>query len=157
MNYLDIVRGLFTSEEALESASRVSAFLEKIREKKPAKIGRFLEDEYVAINGKHFNEDFARKVVAGMFHTDKNGNRVEGEAITPQEAQELLQGKSEEKSEKLYWDAYVAANGFMHDVSAKVGLSKSDNLRLAREFWFNDEDMDDKCHKVYWYYIHKQF
>ena len=159
MKYYDIIMTVSNdlSEEVLQGIHNVSDFLEKIREKHPEKVGKFLESEYIRINGKHFNEPLARKVVSEMFHIDKNGQRVEGEAITPSEAQELLQGKSAEKSEKLYWDAYVAANGFMHDVSAKAGISKSDNARLAREFWFNDDDKEDKCHKVYWYYLEKQF
>lgn len=111
-----------------------------------------LLEEYIEQNGKHFNESLAKKIVSTMWHEDLNKNRIEGEAVTPQEAQTLLGDMNDEKAKKCYWDAYVAANAFMHDVG-KSGIPKNDVLKAAKFFWFSDDDMEDGCHKVFWYFF----
>lgn len=112
----------------------------------------YFKDEYIAANGPHFNENLARLIVKDMWHEDKMGNRIEGEAVTPQEAQMLLQGMASEKMEKCRWDAYVAANATMHDI-ANTGLSKNDILNVAKYMWFHDDDSADGCHKIFWYFF----
>ena len=112
----------------------------------------YFKQEYISANGKHFNESLAKKLVEDMWHEDKNGTRIEGEAVTFNEAQMLLQGLDAKKVDKMQWDAYVAANATMHDI-ANTGLSKNDILNVAKHFWFHDDDMDEGCHKIFWYFF----
>lgn len=111
-----------------------------------------LLEEYIKQNGKNFNESLARAVVDGMWHTNAKGEVVKGEAVTPSEAMMLLDGMDTEKKAKLQWDAYVAANASIHD-GIESGVLKSDILKLAKHFWFHDEDMEEGCHKVFWYFF----
>ena len=112
----------------------------------------YFKEEYIAANGRHFNESLARKVVNSMWHEGKNGDRVEGEAVTPSESMRLLEGMDSKKAEKMQWDAYVAANATTHDI-AMTGLSKNDIMNVAKWFWFHDDDMEEGCHKVFWYFF----
>ena len=111
-----------------------------------------LLEEYVAHNGRHFNETLAKRIVSQMWHDDASGKKVEGEVVTPSEAQVLLSDMTEEKSKKLYWDAYVAANAMVHD-TVTSGVQKPEIMKIAKHFWFHDDDMGDGCHKVFWYFF----
>ena len=153
LTYYDIVKGADGDEDMMwEGVKRVSELVDELKETNPEKAAEFLEQEYLAMNGKHFNETLAKVTVADMWHKDPNGNTVKGEAVTPQDAQTLLTGKTDEYAKKHYWDAYVAANGFMHDLG-KAGLPKSEIMSAAKAFWFNDDDREDPSHKVAWYYL----
>ncbi len=112
----------------------------------------YFKEEYIAVNGKHFNESLAKIVVQGMWHEDKTGNRIEGEAVTQTESMRLLEGLTAKQVDKMQWDAYVAANAMMHDL-ANTGLSKADILNVAKHFWFHDEDSEDGCHKIFGYFF----
>lgn len=155
MDYKDIVKSSFHNDESemWNSVDRINVFLDRLKEEHPEKVKRFLKQEYEALNGHHLNEDAARTVVSGMSHTEGEGDNkkvVSGEAVTPQEAMTLLDGMEEEEKKEYKWDAYAAANGFMHDL-AKTGLSRNQILNAAKHFWFHDEDFQDTG-KVYWYY-----
>lgn len=111
-----------------------------------------LLDEYVEKNGHHFNESLAKRVVSGMWHEDANKKRIEGEAVSPSDAMRLLDGMDADKREKMKWDAYVAANAFKHDLAGAM-LNDEAVMKAAKLFWFHDDDMDDGCHKVFWYFF----
>ena len=111
-----------------------------------------LLDEYIAHNGRHFNETLAGRIVSGMWHEDRDKKIVEGEVVTPIEAQQLLVGMTDEKAKKYYWDAYVAANAFVHD-TAKADIPKAEVMKMAKVWWFHDDDKEDGCHKVFWYFF----
>ena len=111
-----------------------------------------LLDEYISANGKHFNESLAKRVVEAMWHEDASKKKVEGEAINATDAVRLLEGLDAEKQRKMQWDAYVAANATMHDI-ANTGLSKSDILNVAKHMWFHDDDSEEGCHKIFWYFF----
>lgn len=154
ITFQEIVKSSHGDESMMwDSVARVNAFVEKMKEVNPAAVDKFLQDEYVAMNGKHINEWLARKIVSDMWHENGDKVRVDGEAVTVEDSMTLLDGMDADKQEKLKWDAYVGANGFMHDL-ANTGLSKGDILNAARHFWFHDDDMGD-CSKVFWYYVIK--
>ena len=157
LNYSDIVGNAQAhgTEEAMhESVRRVSDFIEQLRDEHPEEAKKFLRREYEALNGRHICDKAARLLVDAMWHTeeDENGSpvRVEGEIVPPEEAARLLEGMDEEKAESLRNEAYVAANGFAHDLHA-TGLQQDMILEAARCFWFHDEDFPDGD-KVFWYY-----
>lgn len=153
LDYYDIITNSQGDEKTmLESVRRVGALVEEIRAAHPDKAEAFLRDEYVALNGKHFNEAMAKKTVSEMWHEDLAKKKIMGEAVTPQEAQSLLSGMNDEKAKKCHWDAYVAANAFVHD-TASSELPKSELLKVAKAWWFHDDDMEDGCHKVFWYFF----
>jgi len=154
LNYYDIVTSSSGDETVmLESVKRVCALVDDMAKAHPDKAEKFLRDEYVALNGRHFNEALARKTVSEMWHKDASKRVVTGEAVTPEEAQVLLNGMDNEKAEKCYWDAYVAANAFIHD-TAKSEVPRPELLKVARAWWFHDDDMEDGHHKVFWYFFH---
>lgn len=133
-----------------DAVERVDCHIEKLRKTEPELAREFLQNEYEALNGQHLNEKIARKMVQMMHHTDANGSTVKGEAVTPDEAMTLIADKEAEKRAKCKWDAYVGANALAHDLGT-TGLVKQEILKIAKAFWFNDEDFDNK-HKVYWYF-----
>lgn len=132
------------------SVDHVEEFLEEVKKTMPEKVRAFMQEEYEDMNGQHINEWLAKKMVSMMFHTDANGNTVSGEAVTPEEAMALISDKPADKQAICKWDAYVAANAFMHDLGAS-GMPKSEIMKAAKHFWFHDEDMKEP-NKVYWYF-----
>ncbi len=155
MDYKEIMKSSFHNDEneMWNSVDRINNFLDHLKEKHPEKVKRFLKQEYEALNGHHLNEEAARSIVEGMYHTEGNGKEkkvVRGEAVTPQDAMTLLDGMTDEEKEAAKWDAYAGANAFMHDL-AKTGMSRAQILNAAWHFWFHDEDFSDGG-KVYWYF-----
>ena len=151
MKYIDIVKSSPSGGEKMMwgSVERISDFLCKMMKEEPEMVSHFLKSEYEAMNGKHINEWLANELVSRMYHTE-NGKRVDGEVVTVEEASRLLDGMPDEMADKLEWDAYVGANGFMHDL-AKTGMSRAQIMNAAKHFWFHDEDFSDGG-KVYWYF-----
>ena len=151
MKYIDIVKSSPNGGEKkmLGSVERISDFLCKLKKEEPEMVSHFLKTEYEELNGNHINEWLANELVSRMYHTE-NGKRVDGEVVTVEEASRLLDGMSDEMADKLEWDAYVGANGFMHDLAA-TGMTKDAILKAAKHFWFHDDDFPDS-NKVYWYY-----
>ena len=149
MTYCDIVKQSPSGGEKgmWSGVKRVSDFLEKQREKDPDEVRKFLKDEYIAMNGKHFNEHVAMRLVSDMYHS-VGQKIIRGELIRPEAAQELLKGL--DKGTEWYWDAYVAANAMMHDL-ANTGLSDAQIMNVAKHFFFHDEDFSDE-NKVFWYF-----
>lgn len=151
MKYIDIVKSSPSGGEKMMwgSVERISDFLCKMMKEEPEMVSHFLKSEYEAMNGKHINEWLANELVSRMYHTE-NGKRVDGEVVTVEEASRLLDGMPDEMADKLEWDAYVGANGFMHDLTA-TGMTKDAILKAAKHFWFHDDDFTESD-KVYWYY-----
>ena len=154
MKYIDIVKHS-KGDEALMWASvkHISETIDKLAEVHPELARTFKQEQYELMNGKHINEWVAKELVSKMWHKDINGKEVMGEAVTPEEAMMLISDMAPEKQAECKWDAYVAANAFAHDTGKSgVPLSKTDLLKLAKSFWFHDDDMSAGCHKVYWYF-----
>lgn len=150
MNYCDIIKtspsGGITN--MWDSVKRISNFIEEMRETHPHKVKTFLKEEYIALNGRHFNEATARDTVMGMHHTGNDGKQATGEAVSVEDAQMLVDGM--ESPEKWKWDAYVAANTMAHDLG-NTGMSMNQIMTAAKHFFFHDEDFSDG-NKVFWYY-----
>lgn len=154
MDFLDIVKHSKGDEAKMwTSVKHISETVKTLKESHPELARKFMKEQYELMNGKHINEWLAKELVSKMWHKDSNGNDVMGEAVTPEEAMTLISDMTAEKQAKCKWDAYVAANAFIHDTSRSgVAISKSDMLKLAKMFWYHDDDMGDNCHKVYWYF-----
>jgi hypothetical protein len=152
ITYKDIIKHSPRGSEAKmwDEVERVDCLIDKLRKENPEMARKFMREAYEAMNGKHINEWLAREMVEKMWHGEDT-KKVMGELVTPSDAMQLLAGMEAEKVEKMKWDAYVAANAFMHD-SVESGVAKNDILRIAKHWWFHDADMDEGCHKVYWYF-----
>lgn len=149
MNYHKMVKNApKKSEEVMwGSVEAVSELVEKLKTEHPEIARRFLMAEYSRMYGPHFCEELAREVVSGMWHMKPGSEPVMGEMVTPEDASGVL---SEEQRDGQMWDAYVGVNGLMHDLAA-TGASKGDVMKIARAFWFGDDDWDGDG-KVFWYY-----
>lgn len=149
MNYCDIVKYSPSGGEKgmWSGVKRVSDFLEKMREEHPHDVKHFLKEEYIAMNGKHLNKHVAMQLVSDMHHAEGE-NTINGEIVRPETAQEVLKGM--DKGKEWYWDAYVAANAMMHDLS-NTGLSDAQIMNTTKHFFFHDEDFSDE-NKVFWYF-----
>lgn len=152
LTYKDIIKHSERGSEAKmwDAVDRVDCLIEKLRKDDPEKAKEFLRGEYEAMNGKHINEWLAKEMVEKMWHEEGKG-KVMGEMVTASESMMLLDGMEADKKEKLKWDAYVAANAMMHD-SVMSGVSKSNIMAIARQWWFHDDDMEEGKCKVYWYF-----
>ena len=137
-----------------KTIEHISDLLEKLAENHPDIVRKFKKEEYIAEHGKHLTESVARHLVTGMWHEDGKGGYVKGEMVTPQEAMRLLDGMPIDKQNEMSWDAYTAANTFVHDL-AGTNMAKNDILTAARWFWFHDADSD--CHKVFRYFKEQMF
>lgn len=90
------------------------------------------KDVYESLNGKHFNEEFAREQVSKMYYT------YQGQAYYAPYWDEhtidriYTQYKRQIPSQYNYWDFYVALN-----------MVKSDNCPLLKK-WFPNEDHQEK-------------
>ena len=153
MTYMDIIKHSPRGNEAKmwDAVERVDSLVEQLRKDNPKIACEFLMGEYEAMNGKHINEWLAKEMVGKMWHEEEGERKISGEAVTPDEAMKLVESLPLYMQNETRWDAYVAANAFMHDL-AKSGMSKEYILKCAKCFWFHDDDMGDNCHKVYWYF-----
>jgi hypothetical protein len=156
LTYKDIIKHSEKGSEKMmwDAVDRVDCLIEELRKSNPDMARDFLKGEYEAMNGKHINEWLAKEMVDKMWHKENNGKEektVQGQLVTPQEAMRLLDGYDADKQMKMQWDAYVAANAFMHDL-ANTGQPQSVIMATAKHFWFHDDDMGDPCGKVYWYF-----
>lgn len=151
MNYQELVKNApKKSEEVMwGSVEAVSELVEKLKEEHPEIARRFLMAEYSRMYGPHFCEELAREEVAKMYHYNADGEKVQGEAVSADDAVGYL---APDKDAELRWDAYVAANGFAHDL-ARTRLSRDEIMSAARAFWMEDDDFDGS--KVFWYYSSK--
>ena len=145
MNILKLIKDL----EA-KNASMAGDMLDYAFRLIPAdKHGSVLLPAYEAVYGQHLSEEVAKDLVTRMWHEDQNGNSITGELVNIQTALSSLQPGEEDT-----WDAYAAANAFMHDLS-NIGLTQQQILKAAKAFWFDDSDYLGS--KVYEYFKHKIF
>lgn len=104
---------------------------------------------YETVYGQHLSEEVAKDLVTRMWHEDQNGNSITGELVNLQTVTSSLQPNEDD-----VWDAYAAANAFMHDLP-NIGLTQQQILKAAKAFWFDDSDYSGS--KVYEYFKHKIF
>lgn len=153
MNYKDMVKNAPKKSEQImwESVEAFSDLLEKLKVSHPDMARAFLMKEHERMYGPHFDEAMARETVDGMYHKNSKGEVVKGEAVSPEDAMVLIDGI--DGAEDMAWDAYVGANGMMHDL-ARSSMSSRQIMDLARVFWFEDDDFPGES-KVFWYYSNK--
>lgn len=155
INYLDIVKNSAGSEEKMwQAVEHVSDFMNVAIEAHHEEVSRFLKKQYELLNGHHFNEWLAKKVVSEMWHTDLKGDVVKGELVTKSASMQVLVGFSAKEVDTYEWDAYVAANTFSHDL-ADTGVLGDNLIKLTAKFWFKDDDFTDG-NKIYWYHSNKK-
>lgn len=155
INYLEIVKHSKGNEQLMwESVALTNDFVMGAYEVNPEGLSKFLEEQYELLNGHHFNEWLAKKVVSEMWHTNSKGDVVKGELVTKSASMQVLVGFSAEYVDACEWDAYVAANTFFHDL-ADTGVSGDNLIKLTAKFWFKDEDFVDG-NKIYWYHSNKK-
>lgn len=124
-----------------ESVEMIDKFLDDLPREKTKKL---LLDTYIMMNGKHFNEYFAKKEVAKMYHKNTEGTIISGEVYPMQEAEAMEYNK---------YDVYVGVNAFLHDLG-RVDIPKDKIIESAIDFWFEDDDYADE-NKVFWYFFTK--
>jgi hypothetical protein len=154
MTYKDIIKHSPKGGEAMmwDAVERVDDLVAKLRKENPEMARDFLKGNYEAMNGRHINEWLAGEMVDKMWHKDVRGVVVRGAIVSASEAERLLlDGMDADKKNECKWDAYVAANAFAHDL-ANTGRTTADIMVIAKHFWYHDDDMDEGCHKVYWYF-----
>lgn len=129
----------------------------------PAEMEQFEKKMYSMMQGKHYDEYFAKKEVEGMYYTDEHGERHESPYWTDGEIKAVWQSVQPKiMGDYTMWDFYVAMN-----------MTKSDNCNMLRRWfpeatidemtkmlvdmavnWLNDEDDPSGGVKV-WYYFNK--
>ena len=90
---------------------------------------------YSAMDGCHYNEEFAKEDVAKMYYEDGDGEKHYAPYWTESQVKEVYDSVSEEIPDYNMWDFYVA-----------LQMIRSDNCPLYHE-WFPDaspSEMDAK-------------
>ena len=157
INYLEIVKHSKGNEQLMwESVAHINDFVMAAYEAHPEEVSKFLKEQYELLNGHHFNEWLAKKVVSEMWHEAADGkSEVVGELISVTDAASgIMANWPADKQAKYRWDAYVAANTYAHDL-ANTNLAIPMLMALTREFWFEDDDFTDG-NKIYWYHSNKK-
>ena len=154
ISYLDLVKNSNGTKETMWcSIKHIDKFLEDMNKVHPELVDKFLYEEYVIMNGEHFNEVYAKKEVSEMCHFSSDGSKIQGEVYDVKTCMSIL---PEDKRAELMWDAYVGVNGFAHDM-ARMNLGKEDLMKAANEFWFHEDDFQKKDCKVFWYFSNKWY
>lgn len=149
VNYLEIVKNSKGNEQLMwDSVAHINDFVMAAYEAHPEEVSKFLKEQYELLNGHHFNEWLAKKVVSEMWHEAADGkSEVVGELVSVETAHSSMPNVDQ-------WDAYVAANTYAHDL-AHANLAMPMLITLTREFWFEDDDFTDG-NKIYWYHSNKK-
>lgn len=122
---------------------------EDLKHKDKEKYWEVMKDMHEEIEGKHFNEVFAKHEVSEMFHTKRNGTICRGEIVSYEEAEHVYnEHRRDIGTEVTVWDVYVALNAQMHDYSVLYHRWFDNSMELMKErciesaivFWFKDED-----------------
>lgn len=142
------------SEEIMnKSVDMVAELLEEIKAVCPKKYWWFIRKQQGLMSGGHYDEDFARYDVKQMYHVDKQGNKVEGEHWSMEQARQVMQENGIGGKNNVE-DVYVGLNAFWHDLAC---VEEDDEIvKLAVAFWFKDSDFSDKVGKIWWYICAKK-
>ena len=127
---------------------RINCFLKEINNECPDKVRKLLFDLWEILYGPYFNEELAKEIVLHMVHNGDNGKEVWGELVTLEEASSMLPSELREKHK---WNAYVAINGFVHDI-ARTPLNRKEAIKAGYIYFFEDDDFDEYKNKTWWYF-----
>lgn len=120
----------------------------------------FMKDLHEDIEGKHFNDVYAKYQVSKMHHHDSKGNIIKNPVFTEDEVEEIYRTHSKILSKNItMWDMYVALNAQYNDnmklykkwfPTASEDEIKHKVIEATIVDWFGDEDADDE--KVWKYF-----
>ena len=120
-----------------------SLFIDAVKEKNPDLANQFLKRQYELIYGRHFNKECANEEVSYMHHEDE-----QGEVITIEEVRKY------HRDEITEWDAYVAYNYTIHNLS-DIDICRETKIEIAEKEWFEDENFNPSSEKVWEYFSFK--
>lgn len=151
----------FKGDESVMWASikLVNNTLQKIKEENPSLYWGFMRDAHEIMQGKHYNEAYAKWEVEQMHHTDVDGKVCKGEHWSVEQAAAVMsKNRANIPPEVTEYDVYVALNSHWHDYFswAKKHYSSDEDrnaaiISMAITFWFADEDWP--THTKVWEYF----
>lgn len=162
--YENIIRESFAKFKGDESVmwasiKLVNNTLQKIKEENPSLYWGFMRDAHEIMQGKHYNEAYAKWEVEQMHHKSPDGTIHRGEHWTKEQTNNvMMKYKTMLPAEITPCDFYVALNSQWHDYicwAMKHFESEEDAeaaiIEGAIAFWFNDEDWTS--HDKVWCYF----
>lgn len=162
--YENIIRESFAKFKGDESAMwasirLVNNTLNKIKEENPSLYWGFMRDAHEIMQGKHYNEAYAKWEVEQMHHKSPDGTIHRGEHWTKEQTNNvMMKYKAMLPAEITPCDFYVALNSQWHDYIcwAKAhfeGDKEAEEAIIegAVAFWFKDDDWP--AHDKVWCYF----
>lgn len=133
----EILQGSSIQESLSESVDHINSFIERERDKDPDKVRKFLKEQYEIINGAHYNDTLAQRVVDDMWHGDTRGEMIRIEDVE----------RRHDDKNTLY-DAYVGYNATAH-MLVDLRMDKEAVMKIAEKMWFGDDDFTASDEKVW--------
>lgn len=140
----------FKGDESVMWASikLVNNTLQKIKEENPSLYWGFMRDAHEIMQGKHYNEAYAKWEVEQMHHKSPDGTIHRGEHWTKEQTNNvMMKYKAMLPAEITPCDFYVALNSQWHDyicwAKARFESDKEAEEAIiegAVVFWFKDDD-----------------
>lgn len=124
-----------------ETTRLVSDFIKPMKEANKKEYWHLMRQVYGLMSGGHYNEEFATHDTSKLEYTDKEGKPHKGAYWTCEQIEEATKGMTFPAG-VTKWDKFVAINSFYAD-TCKV-LNDEQILRTAYQFYFADEDWDEK-------------
>jgi len=151
----------FKGDESVMWASikLVNNTLQKIKEENPSLYWGFMRDAHEIMQGKHYNEAYAKWEVEQMHHKSPDGTIHRGEHWTKEQTNNvMMKYKAMLPAEITPCDFYVALNSQWHDyicwAKARFESDKEAEEAIiegAVAFWFKDDDWP--AHDKVWCYF----
>lgn len=151
----------FKGDESVMWASikLVNDTLKKIKDENPSLYWGFMRDAHEIMQGKHYNEAYAKWEVEQMHHKSPDGTIHRGEHWTKEQTNNvMMKYKSMLPAEITPCDFYVALNSQWHDyicwAKARFESDKEAEEAIiegAVAFWFKDDDWP--VHDKVWCYF----
>lgn len=162
--YENIIRESFAKFKGDESVmwasiKLVNNTLQKIKEENPSLYWGFMRDAHEIMQGKHYNEAYAKWEVEQMHHKSPDGSIHRGEHWTKEQTNNvMMKYKTMLPAEITPCDFYVALNSQWHDyicwAKARFESDKEAEEAIiegAIAFWFKDDDWP--AHDKVWCYF----
>lgn len=151
----------FKGDESVMWASikLVNDTLKKIKDENPSVYWGFMRDAHEIMQGKHYNEAYAKWEVEQMHHKSPDGTIHRGEHWTKEQTNNvMMKYKAMLPAEITPCDFYVALNSQWHDyicwAKARFESDKEAEEAIiegAVAFWFKDDDWP--AHDKVWCYF----
>jgi len=132
------------------SIKLVNDTLHKIKEENPTLYWNFMRDAHEIMQGKHYNEAYAKWEVEQMHHKSPDGKVYKGEHWSLEQTDAVMSKyRTKLPGNVNEYDFYVALNSAWHDFScwAREKFSTDTEVEvavveLAIAYWFNDADYE---------------